>query len=208
MEKWILGITGGVGCGKSTVLQILEQEYHAQVIQADLVAHELMRPGQECYQKITAAFGTEILTSEGFIDRKHLGQLIFSDEEKRLLLNSLTHPAVKQEIRRRTGEDRRPFSVIEAALLWEDRYDEICDEIWYIYASRDVRFQRLADSRGYTKERTRAIMNSQMGEEELRQRCHAVIDNSGTLQETENTLRQLLRDRAGIRPSAAGSRHL
>ena len=201
MKHWILGITGGVGCGKSAVLGILEKEYGAYVIQADIVAHELMEPGQASYQAIVEHFGQEILLEDGHIDRKALGAIVFSDEKKLAILNSLTHPAVKEEIRRRITERlnisaEHAFIVIEAALLLEDHYDEICNEIWYIYADREVRFDRLAASRGYTREKSQSMMDNQMSEDELRRRCQAVIDNSGTLEETKVALKTALKERS------------
>ncbi len=199
MTQWILGITGGVGCGKSTVLDILQKEYGAYVIQADIVAHELMEPGQTSYKAIVEHFGQEILAEDGHIDRKALGAIVFADEEKLALLNSLTHPAVKMEIRRRITESQNIFIVIEAALLLEDHYDEICDEIWYVYADREVRFQRLAASRGYSREKSRSMMDNQMSDEELRCRCQAVIDNSGTLEETRKALEAVLQERSPLR---------
>lgn len=197
MKKWILGITGGVGCGKSAVLDMLEKEYGAYVIQADIVAHELMTPGQASYLAIVEHFGQEILAEDGSIDRKALGAIVFSDEEKLTLLNSLTHPTVKEEIRRRIAE-KSGFIVIEAALLLEDHYDEICDEIWYIYADKEIRFERLAASRGYTREKSQSMMDNQMSEEELRRRCQAVIDNSGTLEETKVALNVVLQARSPL----------
>lgn len=226
MKRWILGITGGVGCGKSAVLDILEKEYGAYVIQADLVAHELMEPGQTSYKSIVEHFGQEILLENGHIDRKALGTIVFSDNEKLALLNSLTHPAVKEEIRRRITErlfgavdhelmeemlafektdtseskssEQTVFIVIEAALLLEDHYDEICDEIWYVYAEKEVRFERLAASRGYSREKSQAMMDNQMSEKELRRRCQAVIDNSGTLEDTKIALEALLKARSPL----------
>ncbi len=226
MKYWILGITGGVGCGKSAVLDILEKEYGAYVIQADIVAHELMEPGQASYLGIVEHFGQEILAADGRIDRKALGTIVFGDEKKLALLNSLTHPAVKEEIRSRIAQllyariDEKLFKgfspsdssngaaeetvhhdvfiVIEAALLLEDHYDEICDEIWYIYADQEVRFERLARSRGYSREKSQSMMDNQMSEAELRQRCQAVIDNSGTLAETSAQLRQMLEARSPL----------
>lgn len=159
------------------------------------MAHELMEPGQESYRRIVDKFGEEILSEDGQINRKAPGTLVFSDKEKRQLLNSLTHPAVKAEIRQRITDSENSFIVIEAALLLEDHYDEICDEIWYICADREVRFARLAESRGYTREKSQAMMDSQMSEEELRRRCQAVVDNSGTPEETAETLAELLRSR-------------
>ena len=226
MKHWILGITGGVGCGKSTVLDILEKDYGAYVIQADIVAHELMQPGQTSYKAIVEHFGQEILDTDGYIDRKALGAIVFADEEKLALLNSLTHPAVKEEIRKRIYRElyaavdqeliqqasllglfdekqhfiseKTVFIVIEAALLLEDHYDEICDEIWYVYADKEVRFERLAASRGYSREKSRAMMDNQMSEEELRRRCQAVIDNSGTLEDTKIALDVLLKARSPL----------
>ena len=198
MKHWILGITGGVGCGKSTVLDILEKDYGAYVIQADIVAHELMQPGQTSYKAIVEHFGQEILDTDGYIDRKALGSIVFADEEKLALLNSLTHPAVKEEIRRRIIKSQNRFLVIEAALLLEDHYDEICDEIWYVYADKEVRFERLAASRGYSREKSQSMMDNQMSEEELRRRCQAVIDNSGTLEDTKNDLEALLKARSPL----------
>ena len=219
MKHCILGITGGVGCGKSTVLNILQKDHGAYIIQADLVAHQLMEPGQASYCAIVEHFGKEILSADGQIDRKALGAIVFSDEEKLTLLNSLTHPAVKEEICRRiieqftqaleceradlmsdsnTNSDRSEstlFIVIEAALLLEDHYDEICDEIWCVCADREVRFQRLADSRGYSREKSQSMMDNQMSDDELRCRCQIMIDNSGTLEETKRALNAALQER-------------
>jgi dephospho-CoA kinase len=189
----ILGITGGVGCGKSTVLDFLEQEYQAQVIQADLVARQLMEPGQAVFQKVVEQFGEDILT-DGQINRPLLGQIVFQNEEKRILLNSLTHPAVKEEILRQIQESKAHLVVIEAALLLEDHYDAICDEIWYIYASEPVRMERLMASRGYTKERCLDMFRSQLPENRFRSQCQRVIDNNGDMEKTRKQIRDALTD--------------
>jgi dephospho-CoA kinase len=189
----ILGITGGVGCGKSTVLDFLEQEYQAQVIQADLVARQLMEPGQAVFQKVVEQFGEDILT-DGQINRPLLGQIVFQNEEKRILLNSLTHPAVKEEILRQIQESKAHLVVIEAALLLEDHYDAICDEIWYIYASEPVRMERLMASRGYTKERCLDMFRSQLSENRFRSQCQRVIDNNGDMEKTRKQIRDALTD--------------
>ena len=199
MKRWILGLTGGVGCGKSTVLDVLRKEYQAQVIEADRVAHELMGPNEKCSQEIARAFGTEILTEEGAVDRAKLAPIVFADEEKRRLLNRLVHPAVKQEIRKRIRESQASLIVIVAALLLGEHYEEICDEIWYVYADRETRIRRLEISRGYSRERALSIMDSQLTEEEFRAGCQAVLDNSGTLRQTETALAKLMRER-DIRP--------
>ncbi len=195
MKRWILGITGGVGCGKSTVLSILETDYHAQLIEADRVAHELMGPSGECSASVARVFGADILTADGAVDRSKLAPIVFADEKKRLRLNGLVHPAVKREIRRRIAASGASLIVIEAALLLEEHYEEICDEIWYIYADRETRIRRLMESRGYSRQRALSIMDSQLTEEEFRAGCQAVLDNSGSIQQTKESLAKLMRER-------------
>ncbi|MFQ9151710.1 MAG: dephospho-CoA kinase [Blautia sp.] len=143
----VLGITGGVGAGKSTILDYLNRRYHARIIEADKVGHFLMEPGQKVYYRIVETFGSGILKGDQTIDRQKLGRLVFEDQEKLMKLNSLVHPAVKEyiasEIERERKEGKVPFTAVEAALLIEDHYDTICDELWYIYADEDVRRRRL-----------------------------------------------------------------
>lgn len=188
----VLGITGGVGAGKSTILDYLKEQYHARVILADQVGHMVQQPGQECYRKIVEAFGEEILCND-CIDRQKLGAVVYADRQKLELLNHLVHPAVKayivSEIEKERKENKVPFVVVEAALLLEDRYDLICDEIWYVSADEKIRFDRLKKSRGYSAEKTESIMKNQMKDAEFRSRCDFIIDNSGDF--VENTKIQI-----------------
>lgn len=189
----VLGITGGVGAGKTTVLNYMENRYGARVIQADQVAHRLMEPGQICHQRIAASFGTQILREDGTIDRGKLGAQVFENREKLRRLNELVHPAVKEWIRREIEKSRReaktPFLVIEAALLIEEHYEEICDELWYVRADTEVRLRRLMESRGYTRERSRSVMANQLPDEVFRRHCQFVVDNGGDI--VENTYEQI-----------------
>ncbi|MDO4321721.1 MAG: dephospho-CoA kinase [Lachnospiraceae bacterium] len=189
----ILGITGGVGAGKSTILAYLEERYRARVIQADEVGKMLQEPGQPCYLRIAQEFGQEILKPAGSIDRKKLAAAVFTDEKKLELLNRIVHPAVKAYIMEELENEKRkgevPFCVIEAALLLEDRYDLICDEIWYVYTEIPVRMRRLARSRGYSEEKSRQIMENQLKDEEYRAKCQFVIDNSSDF--VEHTYEQI-----------------
>ncbi|MCD7735681.1 MAG: dephospho-CoA kinase [Lachnospiraceae bacterium] len=180
----IIGVTGGVGAGKSTVLSYLEKQYGAYILEADAIGHLVQRPEEPCWEHIVEAFGVEILNGDRSINREILGGIVYADREKLDLLNGIVHPAVKRYIRQeieriRSGTDTNPFIVIEAALLLEDHYDEICDEIWYIYADVRMRTERLMKSRGYSMEKVRRIMKNQMSEEEFRSRCPVVLDNSG-----------------------------
>lgn len=182
--KYILGITGGVGSGKSTVLNILEQKYNATIIQADLVAKELMKPGQASYQAVVRAFGTDILLPDGTIDRRKLASIVFGDEAKLQLLNSLTHPLVEEETRRRI-EAADGLIVLEAALPKEAAFGRLCDAVWYIHVPSDIRIHRLMESRGYTRENCLQIMANQLSEEEFTKLSDVVIENSGSTEETE-----------------------
>ena len=183
----IIGVTGGVGAGKSTVLSYLENRYGAKLILADLVGHEVMGPGREAYGQVVKAFGPEVVSADGSIDRKVLGAIVFADEKKRMILNRIIHPAVRQEIIRRLKEaelEQLPYAVVEAALFLEENYDAFCDETWYIYTDEKIRRQRLKESRGYSDERVDQIFRSQKTHEEFQQRCQFIIDNNGSEEET------------------------
>lgn len=189
----VLGITGGVGSGKTTVLDYLDRMYGARIIQADQAAHFLQEPGQDCYDKITEAFGEGILNEDYTINREKLSGIVFGDRQKLEKLNKLVHPAVKEyivsEIKLEKERKKVPFLVIEAALLIEDRYDEICDNIWYVFAPEEVRIQRLCRSRGYSRGRAKAIMRNQLTEEAFRLNSQFVVDNSTDI--VDNTYEQI-----------------
>ena len=183
----IIGVTGGVGAGKSTVLNYLEKRYGAKLILADLVGHEVMEPGHEAYTQVVKAFGQEIVSEDKTIDRKALGAIVFADEKKRMILNRIIHPAVRQEILRRLEEaelSHLSYVVVEAALFLEENYDAFCDETWYIYTDEKIRRQRLKESRGYSDERIDQIFRSQKTHEEFQKRCLFMIDNNGSEEET------------------------
>ncbi len=196
----IIGITGGVGCGKSTVLKLIEENFNALVIMADDVAKELMEPGKPGYEQTVAFFGEDILerTDEAVrrIDRKLLSDIVFSNPNKRIVLNSIVHPLVKKEIVARITREKinggYDFIFIEAALLLDDHYEVFCDEIWYIYADEKTRRARLKDARGYSDAKIDGIIASQLTEEEFRSRCTRIIDNSGGLAATYCSLVNLL----------------
>lgn len=184
-----IGITGGIGAGKSEILRYIEQNYPAYILYADNLAHELMQPQTESYQKIKTSFQTEdIFLKDGRLDAKKLAEVIFSDDKKREEMNRIVHPAVKQEIRKRVEEERKnkkfSYFILEAALLIEEGYDKICDELWYIDASKDLRRRRLKSQRGYSDEKIDAVFCSQLSKEEYQKHCNVVIDNNGSLEET------------------------
>ena len=189
----VLGITGGVGAGKSTILSYLNKKYSAKVILADEVGRQLQQPGEESFRRIVEVFGSAILMPDGSLDRALLADTVFADKEMLVKLNAIIHPAVKKRITAQLAYERQkkevPFCVIEAALLLEDGYDQICDEIWYVYTKPDIRMKRLAVSRGYSDEKTQQIMSNQPDDGIYRKNCKFVIDNSGDI--VENTYEQI-----------------
>ena len=192
----IIGIKGGVGSGKSRVLSYMEQEYGAVICQADHVAWELQRPGETGYCRIVSCFGENILNEDGTINRGTLGQIVFADKEKLGKLNQILHPAVKVRIREQIAAEKAKGTklfVLEAALLLEEHYDEICDELWYIYTDKQVRTERLIRDRGYSEEKISSMMASQAFEETYRRGCQKVIDNSRTFEETCEQIAQAIK---------------
>jgi dephospho-CoA kinase len=189
-----LGITGGVGSGKSRVLEILKEEYGFRVIQADQVAKKLMEPGQESYRAVVDCLGPSILNEDGTINRPAMAGVIFGCPEKRSQVDRLTHPLVWKTAFREALDCPEPLVVIEAAVPSKEFRDN-CREMWYVYTSRENRTARLRESRGYTKEKTESIMDSQASESGFRAFSDAVIDNNGSVEETGNQIRQLLKNK-------------
>ena len=184
-----IGITGGVGAGKSAILAHLASKPGIRVMLADEIAHDLMQPGTECFQKLKEKFaGEDIYQPDGSFDRAQLAAVIFSDDRKREELNAIVHPAVREYVLQQKEAEERAgklfLLVLEAALLIEEHYDEICDELWYIYTSEENRRERLRENRGYSDEKIDGIFASQLTEEEYRRHCVKVIDNNGSVEDT------------------------
>lgn len=187
----IIGITGGVGAGKSQILSYLQTTYGARVLAADAAANALKQPGQCCYQPIVSLLGEDILTQEGLIDNGKMAAAVFADKEKLAAVNRIVHPAVREYILREIKRARREgaaYFFLEAALLIEEHYDEVVDEMWYIDTSDEIRRRRLRDSRGYTDEKITAIMKSQLPRTAFCDACDFVIDNSHTFEETKKQI--------------------
>lgn len=195
----VFGITGGVGAGKSTVLAYMEEAYGAFVLQADEAGHKVMEPGGSCYAPMVEHFGSGILDEAGQIDRARVAAIVFSDERELAWQTALIHPAVKAFIREQIAaaeaERTSPFILVEAALLLEDHYEELCEEFWYLYASEEVRRERLKAARGYTDERIDGILRSQQPEKVFRVSCQRVIDNSKTPAETFLQIDAILKEK-------------
>lgn len=193
---YVIGITGGVGAGKSAVLSILKEEVECEIIRADDVANELKLKGNPGYEKIVDLLGDGILGADGEIDRNLMSLIVFEDDSKMKQVEQILHPAVKRYITEKIEEKRREGKIkylfIEAALLIENGYKQICDEIWYIYASPATRTKRLMQNRGYTVQKIESIMDKQLTDSEFRKNCECVIDNDGDLEKTKEDIRNTL----------------
>ena len=196
----IIGITGGIGSGKTEVLKIFANDCDAYIIEADSLAHQLMEPGEVIYRNVVEAFGTGILDENKGIDRGKLGEIVFNDKEKLEVLNSISHPLVKESILEQIENERksgRQIFVIEAALLIQDGYKDICDIMCYVYAKLDVRIERLCSYRGYTKERALNVIASQPDEEFYENNSDYIIDNSFDIETTKSNINKI-REKEGF----------
>lgn len=191
-----IGITGGVGSGKSELLSHIRDKYRCKIILSDLLAKELQEKGKPCYSPLVTLLGTEILDENGNIRKDKMAEKIFSDEVLLTKVNEIIHPAVVKAIVDDMDESKKSgcfdFFFVEAALLIETGFDKICDELWYIYTNENVRRDRLKASRGYSDEKINGIIASQLPEETFRKYCKVVIDNSGNLTDSKKQVDEIL----------------
>ena len=177
----IIGITGGVGAGKTQILEYLNNKYGATICMADEVGKKLQKKGTECFDEIVAHFGEEILDEKGELDRKKLSDIVFADRVELSVLNGIVHPRVKEEIQKKIAKEERKntnLMLIEGALLIEDHYEEICDELWYIYCEKEVRMERLRHNRGYSDKKIEQMLKNQLSDEEFESKCDFQLYNS------------------------------
>ncbi len=181
-----IGLTGGIGSGKSTVSQLLG-ELGAFVIDADKVGHEIYLPGKEAWKQVTAAFGQDILAPDQTIDRKKLGAIVFGSDDARKRLNSIVHPLMFTDIDRRIKEKRaegftKPI-VVEAAILIEANWLPLADEVWLVVTNKNAVIDRVASQRGMSAKDTEARIASQLSDAERRKYATLVIENDGSLED-------------------------
>lgn len=192
----VYGITGGAGTGKSEVIKMLQENFGGCVIMSDEVARELMQKGNISYQLIVEYFGRDILMDDGEIDRKKLADHVFNNKEALEKLNSMTHPYVKDEIRKliaeaeASGECR--FVALESAILLECGYEDICDEFWYVYTKPEIRRQRMKETRNYSDEKVDSVMRNQQPDEVFFKQCSFVIENNTILSDVYDQLKEKL----------------
>ena len=162
-KAYIIGVTGGIGSGKSYVLDYLSNQYNALIIKADDIGNEVKLSGRECYEDIVNLLGKDVLASDGEIDKKVMAEKIFSDTSLKEKVNAIIHPAVKKCIKKTIfdNEEKYRYILIEAALLCEDNYFDILNELWEIRSDIDIRIDRLMKSRAYSYEKCKSIIDNQ-----------------------------------------------
>ncbi len=194
---FVIGLTGGISSGKSTVSNYL-REQGAAIIDADQVARELVEPGQAAYQEIVQFFGEQILDPHGELDRGRLGQIVFAKPEARQQLNQMTHPKVKQKTREILTELAKDpsvrLAVVDAPLLIEASMTSLVDQVWLLEVDEETQVSRLIERDGLTATDARRRIASQMPLAEKKQRADKIIDNNGSFPETVKQVQYLLRE--------------
>ncbi len=196
----IMGLTGGIASGKSTVSALLVNK-GARLVDADVIAREVMLPGHEVLAAVVRQFGNEILFPDGTLNRAKLGEIVFGDPVALETLNNLTHPAIRQEIKERMTrmeqEEPERLVIVDIPLLYESGLEELFQKIVVVYVPREVQISRLMKRNGLTYEQAEARLNAQMDIEVKRTKANYIIDNSGDLAHTEQQVADLL-DRLGL----------
>ncbi|MGB9780595.1 dephospho-CoA kinase [Caldanaerobacter sp.] len=190
----VVGLTGGIGSGKSTVSRILSG-LGAKIIDADLVSREIMSKGQEAYNEIVDYFGEGILDERGEIDRKKLGLIVFGNEQKLKKLNEITHPKIIEKIKAMIVEAKKEGNyrliVVDAALLIETGLYQMMDEIWMVVVDIETQIKRIMARDGFSYEEALKRIRSQMPLEEKIKYADFIINNSKTLEKTEEQVKLL-----------------
>ncbi len=189
----VIGLTGGIGSGKSTVSQFLS-ELGANVLDADKVGHQCYQPGTEAWKDVVDAFGEEIVAPDGSIDRKKLGPIVFGDPEALIRLNQIMHPRMYDMMADQIEEYRLggvEVVVLEAAILFEAGWTPLVDEIWITVASEPTVVQRVRERTGLPEEQIRSRIRSQLSNEERKGKADLVISNDGGLDELREKVEEL-----------------
>ncbi len=179
----VVGLTGGIGAGKSTVASHLA-ELGAKVIDADRIGHQAYRPGSEGFARVVEAFGPGVVGADGAIDRRALGALVFADPAARARLDALVHPLIAAEVGRRIAAARaegfaRPL-VVEAAILLEAGWSPLVDRVWVVSTRRENAIARVMAARGMTRAEVERRLDAQMSDVERRRHADLVLENDGS----------------------------
>ena len=189
----VIGLTGGIGTGKSTVTRVLE-DLGAAVIDADKVGHQIYLPDLPAWREIVEAFGTEVLNADRAVNRQALGKIVFADPEALRTLNRIVHPKMFDRMRELIADMRARGGmkavVVEAAVLIEANWMPLVDQVWVVVASEAVVVERVAKQRNLSPEQIRTRIAAQLSDDERREHAHVVIRNDGSLGEVRGAVQQ------------------
>ncbi len=192
-----IGLTGGIGSGKTTVSKYLENKGY-NIIDADKVAKDILQPGRPTTKKIIKEFGSDIVDKYGKLKRKHLASIVFKNKEKENLINEITHSEIKKKIFENLAKIKATeldgIVFIDAPLLFETGMDRLCDEVWLIISNVEERIERVIQRDAIREEDVLRRMNSQMGDKEKMKLATIIIENFGTKEELYHMLDRLLID--------------
>lgn len=194
----VVGLTGGIGSGKSTVAHLLA-ELGARVIDADRIGHEVYAPATEGWRQVVAAFGDEVVADDGTIDRGRLGTIVFSNSDRLALLNRIVHPLIAEAVRRRLAAWRAEGGdapvVLDAAVLIEAGWQSLVDEVWVVVAAPELVMERMRARRGFSDDRLAARMRAQLSDADRRRHADVVIENSGPETDLRAQVERLWKER-------------
>ena len=191
-----IGLTGSIATGKSTV-SLMFEDFDIPVIDADKLAREVVYPGEEAYQLVVDTFGEAILREDKTLDRKLLGEIIFTDEAKRQQLNRIVHPAIRKKMIEKRDvliAGGAAFVVLDIPLLLESKLEHFVDKIMVVYVDEKIQLQRLMARNDYTEEEALQRIRSQMPVKEKAQLADAIINNNGSKNETFKQLEKIIND--------------
>jgi len=181
----VIGLTGGIGSGKSTVSAMLA-ELGARVVDADKIGHWVYRPGSDGFRAVVDAFGAGVVAADGTIDRARLGAIVFADADARARLNAIVHPLIGAELAARIAAARADgyegAVVVEAAILIEAGWRAIVDQIWVVSVRRETAIERVVTSRGLSRADVERRLDTQLSDAERRRQADVVIENDGGLE--------------------------
>ncbi len=189
----IIGLTGGIATGKSTVSGILK-DFNIKVIDADKIAHDVLKY-EDVREKIQNSFGNKVINKNDEVDRKKLGKIVFEDNKKLKKLESITHPKIFEIIDHKLKETEAKLVVLDAPLLFETTLDEKVDEIWVVYASKGIQIKRLKKRDNLNEKDALERINAQMELDKKVKKADVVINNEGTIEVLKNKVKKLIEKR-------------
>ena len=191
---YVIGLTGGIASGKSTVADILKKDSDVLHIDADIIAKQLYLPGNIGYEPIIREFGREYIAGNGFIDTKKLGGLVFSCDKARQKLNNLLHPLLKEEIKCILNNALLPIAIIDAALIFEAKLNSLCDTVWLVYADVETRKRRIMRRNSLSEIEALDRIRSQKSDDFYFEHADVIINNNGSENDLKKKVEDLLYD--------------